>query len=344
MGSPTATPYSHHTADPTLRAFLASDFDPTAYLNRILPALSVSPNHHSQPQGQVNKAAQPLSLKDLASQTQSHVVQLSAQMSRLSDTLTHLTDDILRNGTRLAYEVEILRGEAISLSEAVTGELNGDIPELAPKGLSATIAANPDSAMEYPPPSLARDGGPTTYHSSDTTEPSALGSLRTLHHVRGNLQAVIKVFDDALNWPLPPSALTLSSSIISVSGPQENGSLEEKGQEASKRFRDEISALLAQGGIEGVLVAEEKVQTMRDLVGVWKGTAEERARGKFVETLAQAVVERRKEEETKGGMTRKTGPGTSARLPGEMERYGQRSNISGGPGFLRRLREEIYIE
>ena len=265
-------------------------------------------------------------------------------MSRLSDTLTHLTDDILRNGTRLAYEVEVLRGEAISLSEAVTGELNEDIAELVPKDLPAMIAANSGSAIESLLPSLATDESATTHPSNDTTEPSALSSLRTLHHVRTSLQAVIAVFDDALNWPLPPSALTLSSSLISVSAPQENRSLEEKGQEAAKRIRDGISALLVQGGIEGVLVAEERVQALRDLVGVWKGTAEEKARGKFVEALAKAVVERRTEEETKGAMIGKSGPVTSARLSEEMDGYGQRNSTGGGTGFLRRLREEIYIE
>ena len=265
-------------------------------------------------------------------------------MSRLSDTLTHLTDDILRNGTRLAYEVEVLRGEAISLSEAVTGELNEDIAELVPKGFRATTAANSGSAIESLLPTLATDERATMHPFHDTPEPSALRSLRTLHHVRANLQAVIAVFDDALNWPLPPSALTLSSSLISVSAPQENRGWEEKGQEAAKRFRDEMSALLAQGGIEGVLIAEERVQALRDLVGVWKGTAEEKAREKFVEALARAVVERRKEEETKGGMIGKSGPVTSAKPSEEMERYGQGNSTVGGSGFLRRLREEIYIE
>ena len=285
-----------------------------------------------------------LSLTELASQTQTHVAELSAKTSRLSDTLTQLTDDIVRSGSRLAYEVEVLRGEAYSLSEALTDGLHEDIEKIGPRGSITNTEAGEDSSPKQSSLLSAPGDGALVGNATGATDPSAISSLRTLHHVRENLQSVIAIFDAALHWPLPPSSLSISSSLISVSAPQENQSLEEKGQEAAKKFKDEISTLLAKGGTEGVLAAEKRIEELRELVGVWKGTAEEKARGKFVEALAKAVAERRKGEESRGGLVGKSAPARSRRASDEVETNGQISNAGGGPAFLKRLREEIYIE
>src|ERR1044072_5480174 len=90
-----------HVSDAALAPFLQPDFDPTNYLNDTLPSLSLS-SVSSRPLKQGKSA----SLADLSSQTQDLLSQLNAHTTRLSTVLTQLTDDILRSGGRLAYEVE----------------------------------------------------------------------------------------------------------------------------------------------------------------------------------------------------------------------------------------------
>ena len=81
-----------------------------------------------------------------------------------------------------------------------------------------------------------------------------------------------------------------------------------------------------------MLAAEMRVEELRELMGVWKGTAEEKARGRVVDGLAKVVAERRKEVEAKGGLVSK-GKGEVGIRAGESKK-----------GFLGRLREEIYLE
>ncbi|MCJ1473726.1 hypothetical protein MMC13_002377 [Lambiella insularis] len=337
----TTSSRSAHTSDPILQPFLTPTFDPTTYLNSTLPSLTfVVPPSRSHT----------LSLPDLAAQTQSHVTQLSAQTSRLTATLTSLTDDILRSGSRLAYEVEVLRGEAISLSETLTQTLKPEIEKFVPGGVvvSSKLDAEATSAGPASPTSVRNAPlvGEESPPEPPDTEPESLASLRTLHHVRASLQRIIAIFDAALSWPLPPSLLSISSSFISVSSPstQQKPSLEAAGQEAAARLKSEIGDLLAQGPEEGVLAAEKRVDELKELVGVWRGTVEEKARAKFVDGLARTVAERRKEVEGKGGLV---GNGREARSEDEAGRDTRRGTGEGRRGFLRnlqRLREEIYLE
>ncbi|MCJ1384500.1 hypothetical protein MMC17_007617 [Xylographa soralifera] len=325
------------TSDPLLHPFLSPTFDPTAYLNSTLPTLSFS----TVP----SKASNAVSLSELATQTQSHVAQLSAQTSRLTTTLTALTDDIIRSGSRLAYEVEVLRGEAISLSEALTETLKPDIEKFVPggltiqprAGLTSSVPASPN-ATRHPQQAIEE-----TPEEGNSTDPESLTSLRTLHHVRLSLQRIISTFDAALSWPLPPSTLSISSSLISVTSPSNDShpSLEAAGQEALSRLKNEINDLLALGPEEGVLAAEKRVEELRDLVGVWKGTVEEKPRMKFVDGLARTVAERRREVEAKGGLMARERASSEAGLEGS------KATGEGGKGFLRnlqRLREEIYLD
>ena len=330
------TPKSTHTSDPILSAFLGSTFDPTAYLNANLPNLAIP------------TAAQPIipskssTLSDLTSHSQTHIAQLSAQSARLTTVLTQLTDDILRSGSRLAYSVELLRGETAALNEALVENLAEDINNFVPGG----IAVSEDDEVSKIEEEIASSTITESKNEITPTinEPEALTQLRTLHQVRARLQSVMTVFDAALSWPLPPSSISLGTSLISVSGPSTAHpsdssnlppqSLEEKGQAAQKKLKDEVMELLSpngrSAGSEGVLRAEERVEALRDLVEVWKGTSEEKARTKFVEGLAKIVAERRRDEEAKGVMGSKV----------EEERVKEK----GGQGFLRRLREEIYLD
>lgn len=189
-----------------------------------------------------------------------------------------------------------------------------------------------------------------------TTEPEALSSLRTLHRIRSRLQSVIHTFDSALSWPLPPSALSTSLvSISSAANTDADARAEEVGQAALQKLRDEIRGLLDfLGGEEGIEKAEKRVEELRALVDVWKGTAEEKARGRFVEGLGRVVGERRREWEAKSGRNsiERDGGGSSRAstdaggrpvVDVPAERRGTPSQ-GGGGGFFRRLRDEIYSE
>lgn len=134
---------------------------------------------------------------------------------------------------------------------------------------------------------------------------------------------------------MPPSLLTTStSSLISVSAPIIDPDLESKGQAALARLKQEVLDMLERGEMAA---AKARVQELRDMCEIWKGTGEERARGKWVDGL-EAVVEDRE------------GSGKASARPRIEKREGsavrgvETSGSGAGPGFLRRLRDEIYME
>lgn len=312
---PHITPKSTHVADTVLQPFLSSaPFDPAEYLNATLPALQ-SPGTASS---RSNNDAVPLG--ELSTQTQDLLSHLSAHTTRLTATLTQLTDGILRSGSRLAYEVEVLRGETVGLSEALTEGLQEDITKFVPGGLEAYLAPKV-------PPNTENNGTrrrsstvispkvptiPKTPHTSRQTptadppppaqddDPEYIKKLRTLTLVRTRLESLIQTFGTAMAWTFPPSEISVSSSFLSVSAPEpglSQHSTEEKGQEISKKLRDEISDLLigTSDPVEGMTAAAKRVEELKELARVWKGTAEERGRVKFVEGLARMVEERHAE-------------------------------------------------
>ena len=83
------------------------------------------------------------------------------------------------------------------------------------------------------------------------------------------------------------------------------------------------------------------MEELRDLVGVWKRTVEEKPRMKFVDGLARTVAERRREVEAKGGLVARERASNGAGVETS------KAAGEGGKGFLRnlqRLREEIYLD
>lgn len=80
------------------------------------------------------------------------------------------------------------------------------------------------------------------------------------------------------------------------------------------------------------------MEELRGVCGVWKGTGEERARGRWVDGLEEEV--RRVEE----GRRRVDGEGGRERSVEKGGGVGEGGGGSGQGGFLRRLREEIYME
>jgi len=327
-------PRSTHVADPALAPFLQPRFDPAEYLNSTLPSLSLA----SRP-----KPGNVASLAELSSQTQDLLSQLNAHTTRLSSILTQLTDDILRSGGRLAYEVEVLRGEAIGLTETLTDGLKSDVQRFLPGGIRVDAesvdepvtspAAIPEDAQDghqQPPLVLVEDG--------DTT-PEYISDLRTLSTVRSRLETVIKVFGEAMHWTIPPSEVSLGASLISVSAPEpgtDSASREQKGREFAASLRSEIADLITGDPEGGMEKAEARIQALRDLARVWKGTAEEKARIKFVDGLVKLAEEKQKELEKEKDRNKDRGqqkPGRSSSVSKPQQQPQQQKS----GGFLENL-------
>lgn len=329
--------------------FADPNFDPAEFLNDSLPPLtaaSLQPN--------ASRAPGSVPLTELSAQVQSLLSQISAQNVRLSSTLSQLSDEILRSGGRLAYEVEVLRGETIGLSETLTEVLRDDIAKFVPEDSSIAIAAtdplrkaNLASGTADETPSTKEEETTEEQETATRTDPEYITNLRTLNQVRSRLEDVVQTFGDAMEWPLPPSEISFSSSFISVSGPEmgaDGHDQEEKGQETMKKLRTEIVELLESegGGHAGYDAALRRVEALRTLASVWKGSAEEKARIRFVDSLARIVEERRRVLEHQHAMAEQN-------QRGPRSREQRRDSDSGAPGGglfrnLQRLREEIYLE
>ncbi|OQE19872.1 hypothetical protein PENSTE_c014G01272 [Penicillium steckii] len=334
--------------------FADPNFDPAEFLNESLPPLTVA-----SLQPNASRAPGSVPLTELSAQVQSLLSQISAQNVRLSSTLSQLSDEILRSGGRLAYEVEVLRGETIGLSETLTDVLRDDISKFVPASSTDSSAGQKIENEETTATAKTEETEPETTGvkkttdtqqktSATTTDPEYITNLRTLNQVRSRLEDVVQTFGDAMEWPLPPSEISFSSSFISVSGPDLTAGghdQEEKGQETMKKLRNQISQLLESdgGGRAGLEAATRRVEALRTLATVWKGSAEDKARQRFVDTLERIVEERRRILDHQQTMTEQSQRGPKSRSEQ------RRDSDSGGPGGglfrnLQRLREEIYLE
>jgi len=237
--------------------------------------------------------------------------------------LTQLTDDIIRGGSRLAYDVEILRGETVGLSETLQDNLKEDISKLTNEVKPSENDASKDE----------------TTTTTTTAEPEYIQQLRTLTLVRSRLDNVIKTFDAAMQWPLAPSEL--QSTFISVSGPEmtaeESRSREEKGRDAAQKLRNEIQSLIqtATSAEEGIAAATKRIEELKSLAEVWRGTAEEKVRERFVESLNK-MVEEEQRRVAKRAEGRRQG-GTSAQMDYRYGGTGQGGQES-GYGFMSNLK------
>jgi hypothetical protein len=331
------SPVATSTIDSSIQDFTESAFDAVSFLNDALPAFAVSDQARSKDP----------SLQLVSTQTQALTTKLNAQNIRFANALSQLTDEILRSGSRLAYEVEVLRGDANALHGSLTDTLLEDIQKFTLESTSAN-SRNASTAEEQP-------GQPA--HNSD---PEFIGQLRMLGQVKGRLEQVINVFGEAMKWTLPPSEFSLTSSLISVSAPEpgsEGHSREEKGKEFGKKVRTEIVELLsnADGGPD-IEAATTKVEALRSLSVVWKGTAEERARNKIVDSLSKLVDDKRRQLEARSisqtpqaadAATQRSGPAPGRPSTGSArERLGNEATSAGGGLFrnLQRLRDEIYLD
>lgn len=345
-----------HLTDPLLQPFSSPTFDPAAYLNAQLPPLkprtsSTSTNPGSRSSTPSNKEA---TLADLSASTQTLLSQLSAHTSRLTTTLTELTDAILRGGARLAYEVEVLHGETQGLQEALRETLKDDIevfvhggiekelerPPVTVRARSNTIAVASDSQGTITNGDAKHtDGVNGEAKKDEVEEPEYIKELKKLTAVREKLDTVIKTFDSALSWTFPPSEVSVSSSLISVAAPEpgsEAASVEEKGQAVSKKLRSEVMDMLTGGnnGTDGIAKARARIAELRGLCDVWKGTAEEKSRLRFIDGLQKMIDDKEREIERRGSMDNKT-----EQMQAQPQPQQQSTSNLGGYGFINHLQK-----
>jgi len=330
-------PKSAHVSDPFLQDFLGPSFDAAAYLNSTLPAV--------QPTSTTARSSQPgAPVGDVSTQAQTLLSQLNAHTTRLSGTLTQLTDDILRSGNRLAYEVELLRGETLTLSETIEEVLQDDIKKF--------VVSEPSLAAEAEGQKLedAQKANGDSGQEASNDEPPYIAQLQTLTLVRSRLDSVIKTFGNAMDFVFPPSELSVSSSFLSVSAPEpgpEQHSTEEKGQQVLQSLRDEINHLLYKSDdpVVGIEKAAQRIEALKELATVWKGTAEEKGRLKFIESLAKMVEDRHRELLREVELSsRRDGKGESGSRPrnGSVGADGAAADpksYSGGYGFITQLQK-----
>ena len=106
---------------------------------------------------------------------------------------------------------------------------------------------------------------------------------------------MIHVFGDAMSWPLAPSeASNTASSLASSSITAETRIHKEKAKQYCEALQQELRDLGSGGNsLAGLDTATARLDAQRELAEVWKGTAEERARLKIVESLQKSLDERR---------------------------------------------------
>lgn len=338
---PLPPPRSIHLADSFLEDFRSPSFDPAAFLNARLPPL----------QGKAPAGSDAVPLTELSGQAQALLTQLNAHTTRLSSTLTQLTDDILRSGSRLAYEVELLRGETLSLTETLHETLHDDIKKFIPEGLpygpdtarpGPVSAVNGERASIVSPPGKQPELGGEVALRGSPLDPVYIQQLQTLTLVRARLESVIKTFGKAMDFVFPPSKLSVSSSFLSVSAPEpgsQQQSSEDKGQQVLRELRDEIQELLSKtdDAVQGIERATQRIEELKDLTQVWKGTAEEKGRLKFIESLAKMVEERHRElMRDVGQEAKEEGKGDAAvgrKAAGEREAAGADDGRATPAGF-----------
>ena len=335
-------PKSSHVEDAALQPFLQAKFDPVDYLNTTLPALTFG---NTARDGQSTR----VSLAELTSRTQSLMSQLNAQTSRLTSTLNQLTDEILRSGSRLAYEVEILRGETAGLTDAMNESLREDVSRFV---LDDSVASpTPPAAPSDTQTTRDIQTLPTT--NKAVPEPDYINNLRTLTQVRARLESVIQTFGAAMQWPIAPSEVFTTSSFISVSAPTssnpaETRDLEEKSREHAQKLRTEIADLLenADTAEAGINAAVARIEELKGLAEVWKGTAEEKARARLLESLMKPVEDDQKALLKKMESKRRTAS-PSAQVDYRYGDGGGGQARQGGYGLfkgLAKFKDDMYLE
>ena len=312
-------------------------FDVVSFLNDNLPVLNISSAQHPGPKGsKVNQ------IHDASAQLQALLTKVNTQHIRSSSQLTQIADDTIRSGSRLAYEVEILRGDANGLYEVLTESLRSDVSHFVTGHFAVDSVGSAEAELVR-----------------NVEDPEFIQQLRMLGRVKARLEAVINVFGEAMKWTSPSEA-SVTSSLISVSAPElammDTTDRDDKDQEITRRYRAEVVELLDSdgGGYAGVEAAAEKVEDLRLLCAVWKGTAEERSRSRFVDSLSKLVEDRKRAlnaralpQRARADSSAQRSSSMPGRPGGRSERNAPVESGNAASGLLRnlqKLRDEIYLD
>ncbi|KAL2436502.1 hypothetical protein ABEF95_011337 [Exophiala dermatitidis] len=325
-------PANTDDGSPVLAKLKQSQFDPVDFLNNALPVLNLSS------QTQVQKTSRSTQIQTVSTESLTLLNSLNTLNIRASSDLTSLTDEIVRSGNRLAYEVEVLRSDVNGLHDLLTETLRDDINHFVQNEAIYEPSVEPGEA-----------DGDTLQGSKEMKEPEFMTQLRSLGKVKTRLEAVIALFGEAMKWPMPPSELSMASSLISVSSPElglQSTEEDEKAREILRNIRAEITGLLDTdlAGMAGIEAASQRVEEYRRLATLWKGTGEERARIKFVDSLAKMVEDRKKAQEGRD-LARNSRAEGSGSLAGRNARgLGEGGGASGLFRNLQRLKDDLYLE
>jgi hypothetical protein len=313
-------------ADTVLARLASARLDPVDYLNEVLPSLNLSA------QGPGSKVSRTSQLQSASTDIQALLSKINTHSVRSSTELASLTDEILRSGSRLAYEVEILRGDVNNFYDILTDALKEDIQNFVREELAQPEEGNDDEASQ---PACKRQ------------EPAFIAQLQRLSQVKARLEAVIGLFGEAMKWPVPPSELSSANVLISVSAPElgmQTTEEDDKAREAQKKIRVEIQDLLDSdgGGAAGLEAATKRLEEYKQLASIWKGTSEERARTRFVDGLSRLVEDRARNVEARE-LSQRSKTGSPHRSSSQQ---GRPARQDGGGLFrgLARLKDELYLE
>lgn len=315
-------------ADAVLAPLSNARFSSVDYLNEVLSPINLS---SQAPNSKTTRTSQ---LQTASSDLQSLLSKLNAHNIRSSSELTSLTDEVLRSGSRLAYEVEILRGDVNSFYDVLTDTLKSDIEHFVREEPAAADGDLDEEAL--PPVELGQK-----------EDPAFISQLQRLSQVKARLETVIALFGEAMKWPVPPSEVSSASALISVSAPElgmQTTEEDDKAREATKKIRVEIQDLLDSdgAGAGGLDAATKRLDEYKQLSTIWKGTSEEKARARFIEGLSRLVEDRARNLESRG-LNQRSGTNTPHRSSSQQ---GRPTRQDGGGLFrgLARLKDELYLE
>lgn len=308
--------------DELLASLKVESFDPVDYLNATLPSVNLAAQAQT-------KTSRPAQLQSATSDIQAILSKLNTHNIRSSSDLTSSTDDILRSGNRLAYEVEILRGDINNFFELLTETLRDDIRHFVQDEAVQEIDQNESDR-------------------SKVAQPAFMNQLRMLGQVKARLESVVAIFGEAMKWSVPPSDLSMASSLISVSAPElgvQSTEEDDKARESARAIRSELQDLLESdgGGYTGLEAATKRVGQYKDLVSIWKGTAEEKVRIRFVESLIKMLDDRKRLLDSRNAQSRNQ-PGSTQR---SSSAQGRTTKTDSGGGLFRnlaRLKDDLYLD
>ncbi|KAJ9610644.1 hypothetical protein H2200_005421 [Cladophialophora chaetospira] len=323
-------------SNPMLAKLGQPEFDPVDFLNDTLPTLNLSS------QNQTSKTSRSTQIQGAATESLALLSSLNTVNIRSSSELTVLTDEIIRSGNRLAYEVEVLRGDVNGFHETLTEALRDDIAQFVKEEVNGreSLSLHPDA-----------DADEVVETSAQKDEPDFMARLRLLGKVKARLESVITVFGEAMKWPVPPSEVS-GASLISVSAPElgiQNTPDDDKAQAVLKQIRAEVNALMGSEteAYAGLEAASQVVEQYRQLATLWKGTSEEKARLKFVDSLIRLVEDRRRVLDAREASLNRRSD-SSARSSSALGRHPKGTNESGGAtGLFRnlqRLKDDLYLD